>query len=88
MGSYGDAVEGLSHAAHGREAAVTGELIRSSRKAEGAATVSHRSDVQRTAVKIFLPRALSPSPVHESKRRRHESRRRDPSAVRTAALAV
>jgi hypothetical protein len=51
-------------------------------------TVSHRSDVQCTAVKIFLPRALSPSPVHESKRQRHESRRRDPSAVRTAALAV
>ena len=27
MGSYGDAVERLSHAAHGREAAVTGEPI-------------------------------------------------------------
>jgi hypothetical protein len=27
VGVYGDAVEGLSHAAHGREAAVTGVLI-------------------------------------------------------------
>jgi hypothetical protein len=43
VGSYDDAVERLSHAAHGREAAVTAELIRSSRKAEGAAMVSHRS---------------------------------------------
>jgi hypothetical protein len=41
-----------------------------------------------TAVRIFYPERLSTSPVHESKRRRHESRRRDPSAVRTAALAV
>jgi hypothetical protein len=42
-------VERLSHAAHGREAAVTGELICSSRKAEGAATVSHRSYPQGVA---------------------------------------
>ena len=32
-GSHGDAVERLSHAAHVREAAVTGEVIRASRKA-------------------------------------------------------
>ena len=30
---HGGAVERLSHAAHGREAAVTGEVIRASRKA-------------------------------------------------------
>jgi hypothetical protein len=35
VASYSDAVEGLSHAAHGREAAVDGELIGYSRKAEG-----------------------------------------------------
>jgi hypothetical protein len=32
---YGDAVEGLSHAAHDREAAVDGELIYHSRRARG-----------------------------------------------------
>ena len=31
--SHGDTVEKLGHAAHGREAAVTGEVIRASRKA-------------------------------------------------------
>jgi hypothetical protein len=35
VAGYGDTVEGLSHAAHGREAAVDGELIGYSRKAEG-----------------------------------------------------
>jgi hypothetical protein len=35
VGSYGDAVERLRHAAHDREAAVTGELICSSRRVEG-----------------------------------------------------
>jgi hypothetical protein len=35
VASYSDAMEGLSHVAHGREAAVDGELIGYSRKAEG-----------------------------------------------------
>ena len=39
----------MSHAAHGREAAVAGELIRTSRKEEGAAMVSHRSYPQGVA---------------------------------------
>jgi hypothetical protein len=37
--------------------------------------MSHRSDVQRTAVKILLPERLSPSREHESGWRQHESRR-------------
>ena len=40
------------------------------------------------AVKIFYPARLSISYKRESGRRQHESRRREPSAVRTAALAV
>jgi hypothetical protein len=78
-----------SHAAQGRATVITGVLIGFSRRAEGkyGGGVTGVASSAR-AVKIFLPRALSPSPVHESKRRRHESRRRDPSAVRTAALAV
>jgi hypothetical protein len=40
------------------------------------------------AVKIFYPTRLSISYERESGRRQHESRRREPSAVRTAALAV
>jgi hypothetical protein len=40
------------------------------------------------AVKIFYPAKLSISYERESGRRQHESRRRKPSAVRTAALAV
>jgi hypothetical protein len=41
-------VERQSHAAQGREAAVHRRAYRSSRKAEGEATVSHRSDLQLT----------------------------------------
>ena len=46
--SHGDAVERQSHAAQAREAAVHRRAYRSSRKAEGAATVSHLSDLQLT----------------------------------------
>jgi hypothetical protein len=77
-----------SHAAQGRATAITGVLIGFSRRAEGKYGGVTGVASSARAVKIFLPRALSPSPVHDSKRRRHESRRRDPSAVRTAALAV
>jgi hypothetical protein len=59
VGSYGDAVERLSHTAHDREAAVTGELICSSRRVEGEARGGHRSGAQLTAVKIFTGRCLS-----------------------------
>jgi hypothetical protein len=51
-------VERLSHAAHGREAAVAGELICSSRRVEGEAREGHRSGAQLTAVKIFTGRCL------------------------------
>jgi hypothetical protein len=43
-------------------------------------TVSHRSDVQRTVVKILLSERLSTSHENESGRRQHESWRRS-SAV-------
>jgi hypothetical protein len=64
----------LGHAAQDRRTAVTGEAIGASRKAKRKSTMSHRSDVQRTAVKILLPERLSPSREHESGRRQHESR--------------
>jgi hypothetical protein len=49
-------------------------------------TVSHRSDVQRTAVKILLPERLSTSHEHESGRRQHESRRRSSAVSWTSVL--
>jgi hypothetical protein len=80
-------VERLSHAAHGRDAAVTGEVIHSAAKRERATGVTGVIASAR-AVKIFYPARLSISYERESRRRQHESRRREPSAVRTAALAV
>jgi hypothetical protein len=72
VGSYGDAVERLSHAAHGREAAVTGELICSSRRVEGEARGGGGVpgvEPSSPAVKIPLPRDVIRLPEHESGRR-------------------
>jgi hypothetical protein len=56
QGSHGDAVEKLGHAAHGREAAVTGEHICSSRKEEKRDTGGgHRSDLQLTVGEDSYP---------------------------------
>ena len=69
MGSYGDAVERLSHAAHDREAAVTGELICSSRRVEGEARGGVTGvEPSSPAVKIPLPRDIIRLPEHESGR--------------------
>jgi hypothetical protein len=46
-GGHGDTVKELSHAAHGREAAVTGEVIHSAAKRERGPR-GHRRDRQRT----------------------------------------
>jgi hypothetical protein len=54
-GSHGDAVERLGHAAHGREVAVTGEHICSSRKEEKRDTGGHQSDLQLTAGEDSYP---------------------------------
>jgi hypothetical protein len=51
-------VERLSHAAHGREAAVTGEVIHSAAKRERATGVT-RVIASARAVKIFYPARLS-----------------------------
>jgi hypothetical protein len=79
QGSHGDAVEKLGHAAHDREAAVTGEHICSSRKEEkrdtgggGVTGVISSSP----SVRILIPPALLFQPAHESRSWRRESRRR------------
>jgi hypothetical protein len=69
VGSYGDAVERLRHAAHGREAAVTGELICSSRRVEGEARGVTGVEPSSPAVQIPLPRDVIRLPEHESGRR-------------------
>jgi hypothetical protein len=83
--SHGDAVERWSHAAQGREAAVTGEVIRSHRGEHAtAAGIVYRPK--------FIPddvhRVLSTHPEHRLDRRQHESRRKSVVGDEAAALAV
>jgi hypothetical protein len=86
VASYGDAVEGLSHAAHGREAAVVGDLIGSTvkrkREPRGGTGVISSS----LPARIFYRVSLSAHPEHKSGRQRHESRRNQSSAVGLLAI--
>jgi hypothetical protein len=74
---HGDAVEMPRHAAQGRKAAVTGELIRLHRGECGTIDGIVYWPELSTSTTFTRPWALSDQPEHESKRRRHESRRRD-----------
>jgi hypothetical protein len=88
VGSYGDAVERLSHAAHGREAAVTGEPIGLHRdKLVRWSDLFYRPDLS-TAVIFPGPRALSTHPEHNLDWRQHESWRREVVGGEYAALAI
>jgi hypothetical protein len=87
VGSYGDAVERLSHAAHGREVAVTGEPIVPAAKRKWRPRWVTGVTSSARAVKIFYPERLSTSHERESGRRQHESRRRS-SAVSWAGVLI
>jgi hypothetical protein len=50
--------------------------------------VSHRSGVQRTGWWCFLPKSLSPSPVHESGRWRRESSCKEVAGGEDMTLAI
>ena len=83
--SHGDVMERQSHAAKGREAAVTDEVIGFHRGEYGtAAGIVYRPE--------FIPgdvhRVLSTHPEHILDRRRHESRRNSVVGDEAAALAV
>jgi hypothetical protein len=84
VASYNDAVEGLSHAAHGREAAVDGELIG-----------FYRGDTVRWP-EFFIGGSLSTAaytgvthlPKNNVDRLPHESRRQSVAGGEVAALAA
>jgi hypothetical protein len=72
--SHGDAVESKATRRKAGRWRSPAKLSALAAKQKRKTTVSHRSDVQRTAVKIFYPARLSVSHERESGRRQHESR--------------
>jgi hypothetical protein len=85
--NHGDAVARFAHAVQGQTMDVAGELISTSRKARGGGGYDGESPEWRPAHGLTTE-ALSPILVHESTRRRHESRRRVTDGEIFLVLAV
>jgi hypothetical protein len=87
--NHGDAVARLGHAAQGRTTAVAVSLSAQAAKHGGGGYDGESSEWRPAhGVTILFTEALSPILVHESKRRRHKSRRRVTGGEIFLALAV
>jgi hypothetical protein len=86
--SHGDAVDGQRHATGNGEGLTTVRTLSTGGEQGGRDYGWPEWRPAHRRRRSPYPAMLSIRPGHESRCRQHESRRREPSAVRTAALAI